>query len=59
MMIAEILGNKIEIKFDEKSDSGYYEKPPYSFTPRLAKKYVPSTQIDFGQGILEIIELIH
>ena len=58
-MIAEILGNKIEIKFDEKSDSGHYEKTPYSFTPRLAKKYVPNTQIDFGQGLLEMIELIY
>jgi UDP-glucose 4-epimerase len=53
--IPEILGNKIEIEFDEKSDSGHYEKPPYSFTPRLAKKYVPSTQINFGPGLLGMI----
>ncbi len=59
MMIAEILGEKLDIRFDDKADSGHYEKTPYSFTPRLAKKYLPSTQIDFGQGLLEMIELIY
>ena len=58
-MIIEIIGSNIELSFDEKADSGHYEKTPYSFTPKMAKKYVPGSQIDFGQGLLDMIQEIH
>ena len=58
-MIIEIIGSNIELSFDEKADSGHYEKTPYSFTPKMAKKYVPGAQIDFGQGLLDMIQEIH
>ena len=58
-MIVEMLDDNIILSYDEKADSGHYGKTPYSFTPKMAKKYVPSTQIDFGQGLLNMVEEIH
>ena len=58
-MIVEIIGSDIDLFFDEKADSGHYEKTPYSFTPKMAKKYVPNTQIDLGQGLLDMIQEIY
>lgn len=55
-MIGEVLGKELTLTFHSESDSGHYEKTPYSFTPRLARKYTPRTQIDLGQGLLEMIE---
>ncbi len=58
-----ILDDELYEKYDcihiIKADSGHYEKTPYSFTPKMAKKYVPNTQIDLGQGLLDMIQEIH
>jgi UDP-glucose 4-epimerase len=32
---------------------------PYRYTPKHAKKLVPSEFVDLGQGILEVVEEIH
>jgi UDP-glucose 4-epimerase len=58
-IIVEILGKNIALSYDEKADSGHYEKTPYSFTPKMAKKFVPRTQIDFGQGLLDMVQKIY
>ena len=31
---------------------------PYSYVPKLGIKYKPSTYVDFGQGILQLIDSI-
>jgi UDP-glucose 4-epimerase len=56
-MIAEILGDGYTVEFGEKY-SGHYIRTPYSYKKDFAKKYIPPTHIDLGQGILELIKEI-
>ena len=56
MMINEILGNKIKIKYFQKAQyAGHYQLTPYSFRPRVAEKYLLETYYDLGQGLLDTI----
>ena len=55
LMIREMLDNKVAIEYLDKRMEGHYEITPYTFRPRVAKKYMPSTQLDLGQGILDVI----
>ena len=55
LMIREMLDNKVAIEYLDKRMEGHYEITPYTFRPRVAKKYMPSTQLDLGQGILNTI----
>ena len=59
-MIFEIAGKKSNVVFsqDEKSEE-HYRMTPYRYTPKQAKKLVPSEFVDLGQGILEVFEEIH
>ncbi|MBP7654582.1 NAD(P)-dependent oxidoreductase, partial [Candidatus Dependentiae bacterium] len=55
-MIKEIFNNEIEIEFKpECSFEDHYEMTPYSFRPKLGKKYIVNPHIDLGQGILDIL----
>ena len=54
-MIREMLDNKVAIEYLDKRMEGHYEITPYTFRPRVAKKYMPNTQLDLGQGILNTI----
>jgi UDP-glucose 4-epimerase len=56
-MIFEIAGIEPNVVFlqDERSEE-HYRLTPYRYTPRQAKKLVPSEFIDLGQGILEACE---
>ena len=54
-MINEMMSNKIEIKYLDERVEGHYEITPYSFRPRLAKKYFGNTEVDLGQGLLDTI----
>ncbi|MBF0489182.1 MAG: NAD(P)-dependent oxidoreductase [Candidatus Omnitrophica bacterium] len=56
LMIKEILGNKVRIKYLPVKSKSHYEITPYSFSPRLAKKFVSKTYVDLGQGILSCLE---
>jgi UDP-glucose 4-epimerase len=59
-MIREILGGKVEIKFNpEQRDPEHYEMTPYRFTPRVARKMVPNVFVDIGQGILDLVEEVY
>ncbi len=59
-MIFEISGVKPDVTFeDSPSGSDHYGMTPYRYTPRQAKKLIPSEFIDIGQGILELVEEIH
>ncbi|MFH1846186.1 MAG: NAD-dependent epimerase/dehydratase family protein [Candidatus Omnitrophota bacterium] len=58
-MINEILGDDLPIEFrNEKSDI-HYQITPYSFNPRIGRKYVSSYYLDMGQGLLQCIEELH
>ena len=57
-MLSEILGIEKRLKFKDKKDSGHYSRTPYSYQPRLAKKYTPNVHFDLGQGLLQLIESI-
>jgi len=58
MMIAEILGKDIEIKFTGKDDD-HYSFTPYSFVPKIGQKLVTNCYLDMGQGFLECLHEIH
>jgi UDP-glucose 4-epimerase len=59
-MIQEIMGGKVKITFSpELRDPEHYEMTPYRFTPRVARKIVPSVFVDIGQGILDLVEEVY
>ena len=53
--ISEILGLK-KILFKKVKNENHYEQTPYSYIPKLGIKYKPNTYVDFGQGILQLID---
>ena len=53
--ISEILGYK-KILFKKVKNENHYEQTPYSYIPKLGIKYKPETYVDFGQGILQLID---
>lgn len=54
--IQEILGGDVELEFLDETHSGHYEITPYSYMPKLAKKYAAPLHIDMGQGIIQLME---
>ncbi|MDA7805110.1 NAD(P)-dependent oxidoreductase [Schleiferiaceae bacterium] len=58
-ILSEILGLGKKIKFENREYKGHYVMTPYSFTRNIAKKYVPKNHIEFGQGLLNLIEYIN
>lgn len=60
LMIKEMLGNKIDLEFlPPIIHTGHYEITPYNFTPKLAKRIQSNNYVDFGQGILSLINEIY
>jgi len=58
-MIAEILKKeKLKAEFEQEKNSYHYEFTPYSYNPRIARKFTLPVHIDFGQGIIQLIEQI-
>lgn len=58
-MIGEMLGKKIEIRYQNDPNSGHYQITPYAFMPRIGRKLVPPLTVDLGQGILRVMEEEH
>jgi UDP-glucose 4-epimerase len=54
-MINEMMDNQIDIEYLNEHMSGHYEVTPYTFRPRMAKKYIGRTSVELGQGILDTI----
>lgn len=54
-MIKEMMGNKVELIFNNETMAGHYKLTPYSFKPKVALKITPKDFHDIGQGILECI----
>jgi UDP-glucose 4-epimerase len=57
-MIFEISNIKPDFRLKDSNlgDGNHYIKTPYRYTPKQSKKISPSEYIDFGQGLLEVIE---
>jgi UDP-glucose 4-epimerase len=56
IMIKEILGNKIELEFLPTESNLHYEVTPYTFSPKIAKKFVSNYYLDLGQGLLQCLD---
>ena len=48
-----------KIKFSSQVQEGHYIMTPYSLSKDIGKKYIPSTHIDLGQGLLQLIHQIN
>lgn len=59
IMIREMLGNKIELEFQPTDSSLHYEITPYTFNPKIARRFVSSSYLDLGQGLLQCLEDIY
>ena len=55
-MLSEILGLSVEdVEFVENKYIGHYVRTPYSYQPKLGRKYIPPVHVDLGQGLLQVI----
>ncbi len=59
VMINEIFGGKVEIEFKRKKIDAHYKITPYSFNPKIGRKYISSYYLDMGQGLLQCIENLY
>jgi len=55
IMIKEIFHGDIDIEYVPGDNEGHYAITPYSFRPRVAKKFVSNYYYDLGQGVLDVI----
>lgn len=57
-MIFEIANIELNVEFkdDGSKENNRYIKTPYRYTPKQSKKLLPTEYVDFGQGLLEVIE---
>ena len=59
VMVSEIIDKEMPIEFLGGRDAIHYEVTPYSFTPRLGKKYVSGSYVDLGEGIMQCAQDIY
>lgn len=52
----EISGKDKRITFSLSENSGHYIQTPYRYNPQTGKKYLRTQYIDFGQGLLNMVE---
>ena len=58
-MIGEILGlPEDSLEFIDGEQTGHYVRTPYAYKPKVNKKYTPNIHVDFGEGLLEVINLL-
>ncbi|MBI5077292.1 NAD-dependent epimerase/dehydratase family protein [Candidatus Falkowbacteria bacterium] len=58
-MINEALGNKFPMEFRQENPEDHYQVTPYSYNPKIGRKYISSFYLDMGQGLLQCFEEIH
>lgn len=58
-MIREMMGNTIEIEYVPVTSDVHYQITPYSFRPRVGKRHISRQYVDFGQGILDLLQELH
>ena len=55
-MLSEILDLPADsVKFVKDKIAGHYVRTPYSYQPKLGRKYIPPMHVDLGQGLLQVI----
>jgi UDP-glucose 4-epimerase len=60
MMLAEIMDiAKDDVQFVDGNYTGHYVRTPYSYQPKLGRKYIPPMHVDLGQGLLQVINEIN
>jgi UDP-glucose 4-epimerase len=57
-MINEMIGGDVKVETDSGAMVGHYVQTPYNYIPRLGKKYVRTTYIDLGLGLLDCMNSI-
>ncbi len=58
-MFSEILGREVQVEYAKPEiPDGHYRITPYQFHPRAGKKLTSNLYVDFGQGILQVLEQI-
>lgn len=57
-MLGEILGFENPVEFIDGDNGGHYVKTPYSYQPKIGRKYTPPLHVDLGQGLLQLIDQI-
>jgi len=56
---SEILGREIKVEYARPEiPDGHYRITPYQFHPRVGRKLTSNLYVDFGQGILQVLEQI-
>ena len=59
-MLGEILGLSAEsVEFVEDKYAGHYVRTPYSYQPKLGRKFIPPVHVGLGQGLLQLIDEIN
>lgn len=57
-MIQEMFGGDIELITGDGTLIGHYVQTPYSYTPKLGRKFARHTYIDLGLGLLNFVEAL-
>jgi UDP-glucose 4-epimerase len=55
-MLGEIMGIPDKVEFRDEPYVGHYVRTPYSYQPKLGRKYTLPLHIDLGQGLLQLID---
>ena len=55
-MLSEILNLKLPAEYKNIEQPGHYVRTPYAYEQRLGMKYVLPMHVDFGQGLMQLIE---
>jgi UDP-glucose 4-epimerase len=55
-MLAEIMGIPDKVEFVNSCYEGHYIRTPYSYQPKIGRKYVSSFHVDLGQGLLQMLD---
>ena len=59
-MLFEIVGKKFKVNYSSGNiKSFHYGNTPYRYKPKSSMKMVPTEYVDFGQGLLDIVEDVY
>lgn len=59
-MFSEILGREVEVEYASPDNpDGHYRLTPYQYHPRVGRKLTSNLYVDFGQGVIQMLEQIH
>jgi UDP-glucose 4-epimerase len=58
-MFSEILGREVEVEYAQPDiPDGHYRITPYQYHPRAGRKLTSNLSVDFGQGMIQVLEQI-